>query len=71
MQELLHDGDLPLNVLEEGLVGPARLLLLQEVLREYLDGEELVSSAVLAQTHLAIDRYIPYIDIKLYITISD
>ena len=58
MQELLHDSDLPLDVLEEGLVRAARLLLLQEVLREYLDGEELISSAVLAQTHLAIDRWI-------------
>lgn len=48
VQQLLHDGDFSLDVLEEGFVGPAVLFLLEEVLREDLDREQLVGGAVFA-----------------------
>lgn len=46
MQQLLHDGDLALDVLKVGLRGLAVLLLVQEVLGDDLDREQFVRRPV-------------------------
>jgi hypothetical protein len=48
VQQLFHDGNFSLDVLEKGLIGLAVLLFLQKVFREYFNGEELIRGSVLA-----------------------